>query len=206
MLVLVQALFVALSLAIALWLRPWRLRNIHALATPLLATLVILPCLWALPALKVTPLQLQWSGACLVLLMLGWPLAVPALCATALAVGVIAGLGWREQLDLVTWLGIVPATLALGVGAAIRRFLGTHPFVYILGRAFFGSVLSLFIAGVLRQWAQGELSSVSPGLSLVGRWLMAWGDAFITGMLCAIFVAYRPWWLATWSDDLYLRR
>jgi hypothetical protein len=27
------------------------------------------------------PLQLQWSGACLVVLMLGWPLAVPVLLA-----------------------------------------------------------------------------------------------------------------------------
>jgi uncharacterized membrane protein len=25
-------------------------------------------------------------------------------------------------------------------------------------------------------------------------------------MLAAIFVAYRPQWLATWSDALYLRR
>jgi uncharacterized membrane protein len=92
------------------------------------------------------------------------------------------------------------------VGAAVRRLLGTHPFMYILGRGFLGSVLSLFIAGALRQWAGAELSSIDAGLSLVGRWLMAWGDAFVTGMLCAIFVAYRPEWLATWSDHLYLRR
>jgi uncharacterized membrane protein len=204
--VLAQTVVVALALTIALCLRPWRMRNVHALATPLLATLVILPWLWALPALGVTPLQLQWSGACLVLLMLGWPLAVPALCVTGIAAGLIGGLGWKQQLDLVTWLGIVPATLALAVGAAIRRLLGTHPFIYILGRAFLGSVLSLFIAGALRQWAGAELPSVDPGLSLVGRWLMAWGDGIVTGMLCAIFVAYRPWWLATWSDELYLRR
>jgi uncharacterized membrane protein len=137
--------------------------------------------------------------------LLGWPLAVPVLCVTGLAAGLIAGLDWQEQLDVITWLGIVPATIALGLGAAVRRALGTHPFVYTLGRGFLGSVLSLFIAGALRQWAGGELSSVSPGLSLVGRWLMAWGDGIVTGMLCAIFVAYRPSWLATWSDDLYLR-
>ncbi|AMO21693.1 hypothetical protein GCM10027034_02010 [Ramlibacter solisilvae] len=204
--VLAQAGLVALSLAIALWLRPWRLKNVQALATPLLGTLVVLPWLWALPALKVTPLPLQWSGACLVLLMLGWPLAVPVLCVTGALAGLIAGIGWQQQLDLVTWLGIVPATLALALGAAIRRVLGTHPFVYILGRGFLGSVLCLFLAGALRQWAGAELPSLATGLSLVGRWLMAWGDGFVTGMLCAIFVAFRPWWLATWSDELYLRR
>jgi uncharacterized membrane protein len=35
---------------------------------------------------------------------------------------------------------------------------------------------------------------------------MAWGDAFVTGMLTAIFVAFKPAWLATWSDRLYLRK
>jgi len=38
----------------------------------------------------------------------------------------------------------------------------------------------------------------------VARWLMAWGDAFITGMLVAVFVAFAPQWLATWSDARYL--
>ena len=39
---------------------------------------------------------------------------------------------------------------------------------------------------------------------MLGRWLSAWSDAFLTGMLVAIFVAFRPQWLATYSDHLYL--
>ena len=165
-----------------------------------------MPWLWALPALHTTPFQLQWSGACLVLLMLGWPLAVPVLCAIGALAALIAGMSWAQALDVTAWLGIVPATLALGMGALVRRFIGTYPFVYLLGRAFLGSVLCLFAAGLLRQWAGQALPGVEPGLSSVARWLMAWGDAVVTGMLCAIFVAYRPQWLATWSDTLYLRR
>jgi uncharacterized membrane protein len=34
---------------------------------------------------------------------------------------------------------------------------------------------------------------------------MAWGDAFLTGMFGAIFVAFVPQWLATWSDTRYLQ-
>ena len=41
---------------------------------------------------------------------------------------------------------------------------------------------------------------------MVARWLLAWGDGFFTGMWTAIFVAFKPSWLATWSDRLYLRR
>ena len=44
-----------------------------------------------------------------------------------------------------------------------------------------------------------------PGADLMlARFLVAWGDAFITGMLVAIFVAFRPEWLATYTDRLYL--
>lgn len=201
----VEVLVVLAALAVALWLRPWRQRGIAQLLTPLLASLVLLPWLWALPSLHASPFQLQWSGAPLVVLMLGWPLAVPVLCIAGIAAALIAGFDAMHAVDLIAWLGIVPATFALGLGAAIRRIVGTHPFVYVLGRGFLGSVLCLFAASALRQWTGEALPGVDSGLSMVARWLTAWGDAFVTGMLCAIFVAYRPEWLATWSDALYLR-
>ena len=40
---------------------------------------------------------------------------------------------------------------------------------------------------------------------MIGRWLAAWGDAFTVGMLVAIFVAFRPHWLATYSTGFTLR-
>jgi len=201
-----ELVLVACAMALSLALRPWRLLADGRLLTPLLATLALLPWLWALPALQAMPLQLQWSGACLILLMLGWPLAVPVLCLTGALAALISPLGTADALHMAAWLGVVPATLALGVGALLRRRLGTHPFVYVLGRAFLGSALCLFAAGMLRQWSGDVPNGVSSDLSMVARWLMAWGDAVVTGMLAAIFVAYRPQWLATWSDALYLRR
>lgn len=201
-----QAALVLGALAVALLLRPWRMLAGGRLLTPLLATLALLPWLWALPSLHAMPLQLQWSGACLVLLMLGWPLAIPVLCITAVLAALVASLDWSQALSMATWLGIVPATLALAIGAALRRFVGPHPFVYLLGRAFLGSVLALFLAGGLRQWSGQALPGVGSDLSMVAHWLTAWGDGFVTGMLGTIFVAYRPHWLATWSDTLFLRR
>lgn len=207
------------ALILALLLRPWRqLLSRRPLVTqssgdasgqwtPLLATLVVLPWMWALPTLHQMPLQLQWSGACLVLLMLGWPLAV----LTLLAVGVITwllspSLSVPATLALTVWHGLVPATLAMGWGALLRRFLGTKVFVYLFGRGFFGTVVCLFIAGLLAQAAGEQLPGVQQELGKIARWLMAWGDAVVTGMLTAVFVAYRPQWLATWSDDLYLHQ
>ncbi|WP_455556832.1 hypothetical protein [Comamonas sp.] len=205
------------ALTTALLMRPWRqLANRTPLVTqergdssplwtPLLATLVVLPWLWALPTLHQMPLQLQWSGACLVMLTLGWPLAVPTLCAVgAMAYVFSPTLDASEALRLTVWHGLVPTTLAMLWGALLRRWLGTRVFVYIFGRGFVGTVISLFAAGLLSAALGHSLPGVNQDLGNIARWLMAWGDAVVTGMLCAVFVAYRPQWLATWSDDLYL--
>ena len=213
-----EACLIAVALAISLWLRPWRMLSRQALekdgpsepsplVTPLLATRVVLPWLWALPTLHRMPLQLQWSGACLVVLMLGWPLAIPALVAVGGIAAVLSpSLDWADAVGTIAWQGVVPASLALALGAVIRRLIGTQPFVYVLGRAFLGTAVCLFLANVLGQWSGHSLPGVEGDLSLVARWLMAWGDAFVTGMLTAIFVAFKPEWLATWSDRLYLRK
>lgn len=224
-----EAAIVLLALAAALATRPWRLlvarptsgpapgrghgagtdgvRAASPLLTPLLATLVFLPWLWALPTLHAMPLQLQLSGACLVVLMVGWPLAVPALVAVAAGAALVSPtLSWSEAVGMAAWQGVVPATFALLLGALLRRLTGTHLFVYVLGRAFLGTALCMFAAGSLAHWAGHGLPGVGPELTMVARWLMAWGDAVVTGMLCAVFVAFRPEWLATWSDRLYLQR
>ncbi|MFP8778631.1 hypothetical protein [Hydrogenophaga sp. RWCD_12] len=189
---------------VALWLRPWRMLG-GPLLTPALAALALLPWLWLLPQKMPQGLQIQLSGACLLVLMLGWPLAV-------LVLGGIAGVVWfvgQADPDVVltqwVWIGLVPALMALAIGALLRRWLPPNLFVYTLGRAFIGTAVAVFLSGLLfegLQWLAGE-----PGRewSLVARWLMAWGDAFLTGMFGAIFVAFVPQWLATWSDQRYLQ-
>ena len=101
---------------------------------------------------------------------------------------------------------ITAVIAALLLGTALRRLTGENMFVYILGRGFLGTALCVFAASVLAQWASSPLPGVGGPLSLVAHWLMAWGDASVTGMLCAVFVAFKPEWLATWSDRLYLRQ
>lgn len=203
---LTNLILLLVTLTSALLLRPWRLLQGATRLTPLLAALTLLPWLWALPSLHKMPLQLQGSGACLLVLMLGWPLAVPVLCGVGVIAALISPMDWGTALDLTVWLGLVPATLALALGLVVRRWIGHHLFVYILGRAFLGTVVCMFAAGVLSQWAGHSLPGVDDDLSLVAHWLIAWGDAFLTGLFTAILVAFKPDWLATWSDQLYLKK
>lgn len=196
---------IGISLGISASLKPWRQLQQAGLWTPLLAALVLLPWLWALPRLHEMPLQLQLSGATLVLLCLGWPLAVWVLAIVSVLADLLAPVSTGQWLRELFYLGWLPATLALGLGAAMRRWLPMHPFVYILGRGFLGTALCVFAASLLATWLEEPLPRVETGLSLIAQWLMAWGDAFLTGLMTAILVAFRPQWLATWSDPLYLK-
>ncbi len=204
-LLLLELLLGLVALAVALSLRPWRMLK-GPLLTPALASLALLPWFWLLPHQLPQGLQVQLSGASLLVLMLGWPLAVPVLALVALLVWAIGAHDAAAVLSQWIWLGLAPATLALLLGRLLRRWLAVNPFVYTLGRGFLGTALAVFGSGLLQELAQRWLVGVSLHEALVARWLMAWGDAFLTGMFSAIFVAFAPHWLATWSDQRYLPR
>lgn len=192
-----------LALLVSLWLRPWRML-VGPLLTPALAGLALLPWLWLMPQKMPQGLQVQLSGACLLVLMLGWPLAVPVLAGVAVVVWWVGAQPTAEVISQLLWIGLVPATLALGVGGALRLWLPANPFIYTLGRAFLGTAVAVFAAGVLRELLYRLAGGVTLEQALVARWLMAWGDAFLTGLFAAVFVAFVPRWLATWSDARYL--
>lgn len=192
------------ALGVAAWLRPWRMLR-GPLLTPALAAVVLLPWVWLLPQKMPQGLQVQLSGGCLLVLMLGWPLAVLVLSVVSLLVWLVGQAGVGPVLQQGVWIGLVPATLALGVGAAVRRWLPANIFIYTLGRAFMGTALSMFVAGLLLEGLSSLSGQPPREQALVARWLMAWGDAFLTGMFAAIFVAFAPQWLATWSDRRYLK-
>jgi uncharacterized membrane protein len=166
----------------------------------------VLPLLWAIDHHVRVPLLQPLSGACLLLLMAGWPLAVLGQFAAALVLVLSGTLDAPTAGQRWVWLGILPATLALAFGAAVRRWLPHDLFVYILARGFLATLLATAVAAWLAPWHHGADLGLGTGDQMVGRWLTAWSEAMITGMLVAVFVAFRPRWLATYSDALYLPR
>jgi uncharacterized membrane protein len=199
-----DAALVAAALAAALPLRPWRALPPGGPPWPWLAWWAMLPLLWGVGGTGGSPLAQPISGASLLVLMAGWPLAVLGLVPAAAVTGMLAGWSWAETLRLLVWLGLVPATLTLLLGAALRRGLPNHLFVYILGRGFFGTTLAGALAAVCQHLLHEAPATLGDGDLLLARVLTASADAFITGMLVAIFVAYRPHWLATYADRIYL--
>jgi len=199
-----DALLATTALAAALALRPWRALPAAGPPWPWLAWAALLPTLWGVDRFGAVAVAQPLSGACLLMLMAGWPLTVLLLVPVAAATMLLAGLDWAEGLQRGVWLGLVPATLAMLLGAGIRRWLPHHLFIYILGRGFFASAVAGSLAGVLSVWLHGTPVGLADDDVMLARWLSAWADAFIAGMMVAIFVAFRPQWLATYADRIYL--
>lgn len=200
-----ETLLVAAAVLLALWFRPWQVvMRSSRLQHPWLAAMVLLPWVWSLHAALPGGMLLQMSGACLLVLMFGWPLAVLSLPLIAVSGAWLGSVEPGAALGLLAWNGIVPATLALGVGWMTRRWLPEHLFVYIMARGFFGTALALSLAGIAGVLWQGQPSALPLGDLMIGHWLIAWGEAVATGMITAVFVAFRPQWLLTYSDRLYL--
>ena len=82
-------------------------------------------------------------------------------------------------------------------------FLGSGLFDW---RAAEAAGVAVSVAGALSAALHGAPPGVATEDLVLARVLAASGDAFITGMIVAIFVAFRPHWLATYTDRLYLPR
>lgn len=201
----VYVLLTLLATGLALALQPWRAVDERGPPWPWLFWLAVMPLMWGADQYAHMPIIQPLSGACLLVLLAGWPLAVLGMLAVSVFTTVVADLSWWQGLSRLVWLGLLPGTLAFGIGLLIRRWLPNHVFVFILGRGFLGSVLAGSLAGWIGLWVEGVPAGSDGGDMMIGRWLAAWGDAFLTGMFTAIFVALRPQWLATYSDHLYLR-
>jgi uncharacterized membrane protein len=194
-------------LVLALLFQPWQVLRHPPLQSPWLGALVLLPCMWWMQHFLPSGMPLRMSGACMLVLMLGWPLAIWTLLPVAWLSAAWASRGWPDAgatLHQLVWSAMVPGTFGLLVGLLMRRILPQHLFVYILGRAFFGTVLAITLTGLLAGFVTPRPGSLAFEEWMLGYWLLGWGEAISTGMLTSIFVAFKPHWLLTYSDARYL--
>jgi uncharacterized membrane protein len=90
-----------------------------------------------------------------------------------------------------------------------QRRLPANYFVYLF--------LNVFLAGGLSMAAVGLASVVLLGVDGAYSWdsllgeslpyylLLAWSEAFLSGLMMAVLIVYRPRWVATFDDSRYLK-
>ena len=200
-----------LACTASLSVRPWRLLRPYGgelppLVTPFLACLTVLPWLWCWPGLAALPVPLHWSGAPLLVLLVGWPLAVPVITVAGFATLLTEGGSLETALSLIAWAGLVPATLVLLLGHGVRKAFGPNPVAFMLGRGFIVPMVTLAACGFFAAALTHGLEGPTRSLQRVAVFLLALGEASWTCAVASLLVACRPQWLATWSDAMYLGR
>lgn len=186
--------FVVLTVALATALQPWRMLRGRARCAAAAAGLALALGLALLPTVAVAGIELRWSGAALLVLVAGWPLAVLALAAATLVALALGTHAADTAFALLCWHGLLPAWWALAGGWAVRRWLPRNPFVYIFCRAFVVTTAGVVGLGLLRS-ASGDAA--------LAQLLLGFAEGTLTGMLVAALVAMRPELLATYSDRLW---
>lgn len=216
-----HAVLIVLSLAAMAWAlsrRPWQLLRRDDLQHGWLGALVLLALLWTVRATLPGGLAIQLFGATLMVTLFGLPLALLSLfvvdLVSFLGLGYLAGdtwarLDWAALWPRYVWMGFLPALLSAALQGAMRRLLPRHPFVFILGHGYFAAGLAALGAGAAR--AAWRSYSVGDGVlslpdTLTAVLILAFGEAFLTGMLVAVFVVYKPQWVVTFRDEEYLGR
>jgi uncharacterized membrane protein len=108
------------------------------------------------------------------------------------------------------WLimGMVPVGVSWAIYSLTDRKLPNHLFIYIFLNAFFGAALATIAVG-LASTGFVALSGAYPLSYLLEEYLpyfllIAFSEAFITGMLITMMVIYKPEWVATFDDKRYL--
>lgn len=155
-------------------------------------------------------MDLHLAGASLAALMFGARLAAASL-AVVLAVMGLTGRIAPEALALQgIFYTLLPALFTIAIQRLVEARLPRNIFVYIFVSGFAGTLVANVLAA-LAFAGMAPLFGAVPGAAPAGdylayRLLLCWGECMLTGMLVAIFVAYRPQWMMTFRDEIYLTR
>lgn len=169
--------------------------------------IIALPLLWSFDIPVARGLALHLLGMPLFVLMFGRRLAMAGIGISAIAYTVLHDGLWTNIGMNLLLLAVLPAYCGEFVMRMTQRFFPHHMFVYLLGNGFFGALLMLATIGLVsltvhRIWITGA----PLGADVIAYMLLlAWGEAFLTGFLLTIFTVYRPEWVLTFDDEIYLR-
>lgn len=169
-------------------------------------SIIALPLVWRFDIPVMEGAGLHLLGLPIFVLMFGRYLAMAGIgisvfSYTAAFDGAWANLGMNLLL-----LAIAPAYCGDAIMRATERFLPHHMFVYLLGNGVFGTLAMLTVTGLLSLGTHLALASGTPilGDTVDFMLLLAWGESLLTGFLLTVFTVYRPEWVLTFDDSVYL--
>ena len=198
----------ALFFARSLFKAPWaRLRDSEQLNV-WLGMIVLLTLVWSLKAGVKPGLALHLLGATVFTLSFGPHLAFVGLSLVMLGItlnGAAGAFAYALNALLLAGVGVV---LSQRLYRVFSLWLPRHFFVYIFVNGFFGAALTVIGIGVVSTCVLA-LAGAYDWDYLSGEYLpyfllLAFSEAWLSGMVMTLFVVYRPNWVMTFDDSRYL--
>jgi uncharacterized membrane protein len=173
-----------------------------------LISLALLFGIWSMKA-GVTPgLSVRFLMITALTLMHGWQFAVLGAALILLVLTLTGQTDWASFGANLLCTGVVPAVFTAWLHEFIHDRLPHNYFIYFFLTAFLGSALAFNLAGLTR------LALIATDALPAGRVtaeyfvilpLMSFGEGVVNGMVIAMAVVYRPRWVMSFDDRLYLR-
>ena len=165
--------------------------------------------IWQLRVGLVPALPMHFLGLTTLTLMFGAPLAV---IAAAILTGAMCVTGvevWQSWPGSFLALGVAPILVTWSVLRASRRHFPPNPFIFIFVVAFFGAAAAMLVAMAVNSLlllGLGEMSLDQLRQSYLSVLpLMMFPEAFINGFIVTGLVVFKPAWIPSFDDEVYLK-
>jgi uncharacterized membrane protein len=208
---IVAGVLAAVASGLAVLSAPWRiwLEDRERQWVWLLGLAVLLG-VWSMKA-GITPgLSLRFLLVTALTLMHGWQLAVIGAALVLVVLTITGQAAWSSFGANLLCIAVVPAMFTAWFHEFVHSRLPHNYFIYFFVTVFVGSALAFNLAGLARLAvlaASGtvEAAHVGPEYFAVLPF-MSFGEATVNGMVMAMAVVYRPRWVMSFDDRLYLRK
>jgi len=202
------ALLALLLLLLALWQAPWRLMLSDHKLNIFLGSVVFLLLLWQLRAGLQPGLSFHLLGATLFTLMFGWQLALIGI-ALVVAISTHYGIGDWPALGInILLLAALPVAVTHQLLQLSLQRLRRTFFIYVLVNGYLGGALAMLLTQLAGTLLLLQFSDYSSGYLqrnyLPFAPMMIFAEAFLSGMLSASLVLWKPEWIRTFDDRRYL--
>jgi len=203
------ALLFGAVLVYALRLAYWpRLKNPEQLHV-FLGACVALIVLWHVRAQVNPGLSFHLRGITTLTLMFGWSFAMIGATVALVAVTLNMGQDWEGFPVNAITLGVLPVTLTQFLLVLVRSLLPKNFFIYVLVNGFLTAGVVALASGYLAAELlvrSGAYSMLELERDFIPYFpLMFLPEAMLNGWLITILVLYRPSWVGSFSDELYLK-
>ncbi len=193
----------------ALRMAPWRRLLQNEQLHLFLGTSVVLILLWHVRGAALDELSFHFLGVTTVTLMFGWSFAIIGTSLALIGVTINGSAEWSIFAINELIVGIIPATITQISLVLVRTYLPKNFFIYVLGNGFFTAWIATTIAGYTAAWilvGSGTTSYEHLSNTIIPFFpLIFFPEAFINSWAVTILVCYRPNWIHSFSDDLYIQ-